>query len=335
MLAVVLVWLGVSVFQPGHGKGHGRVDVAIPARSSTSQIGSILSKDGVVSSGLFFRLRAVLSGRRSDLHSGHFVMARDMSYAAAIDVLAAKPVVPKVVKVTIPEGKSRHEIATIAEDDGLTGSYLTASARSPALSPRHFGAPRATSSLEGFLFPATYQLPGGAPASRLVAEQLAAFKLNLSHVRLAAARRKHLTPYDVLIIASMVEREAQVARERPLIAAVIYNRLHRRIPLGIDATTRYELNNWTRPLTNADLARNTPYNTRRRRGLPPTPIGNPGLASIKAAARPAGVPYLYYVVRPGSCGTHAFSSTAAQFQRDVASYNSARARSGGRSPTRC
>jgi len=334
ILVALLAWLGVSTFQPGHGRGHGRVDVTIPAGSSTSTIGRILARDGVVSSGFFFRLRATLSGRRGELHSGHFVLAHDMGYGEAIDALAARAKTSKLLKVTIPEGKSRQEIAAIAAADGLGGSYLSASKASRRLDPRHFGA-RSSSSLEGFLFPATYDLPAGAPASRLVAEQLATFKLNLSHVRLTGARRAHLTPYDVVIIASMVEREAQVARERPLIAAVIYNRLRRRMPLGIDATTRYELNNWTRPLTSAELARNTPYNTRRHRGLPPTPIGNPGLASLRAAARPAHTAYLYYVVRPGSCGTHAFSATAVAFQRDVARYQAARARGGGASPTRC
>jgi uncharacterized YceG family protein len=149
------------------------------------------------------------------------------------------------------------------------------------------------------------------------------------------ARRKNLTVYDVVTIASMVERETRLARERPLVAAVIYNRLHARQPLGIDATIRFATANWTRPLTNADLALDSPYNTRRRAGLPPTPIGNPGLASLQAAAHPARVPYMYYVVKPGTCGEHAFSTTAAQFARDQQRYNNARTAAGGRSPTKC
>jgi uncharacterized YceG family protein len=149
------------------------------------------------------------------------------------------------------------------------------------------------------------------------------------------ARRKNLTVYDVATIASMVERETRLARERPLVAAVIYNRLHARQPLGIDATIRFATGNWTRPLTNSDLALNSPYNTRRRAGLPPTPIGNPGLASLQAAAHPARVSYMYYVVKPGTCGEHAFSTTAAQFARDQARYNAARQAAGGNSPTRC
>jgi UPF0755 protein len=116
---------------------------------------------------------------------------------------------------------------------------------------------------------------------------------------------------------------------------VIYNRLKQGIPLGIDATIRYAVGNFTSPLTMSQLAINSPYNTRKRAGLPPTPIGNPGIKSIQAAAHPARANYLYYVVKPGVCNEHAFSSTDAQFARDQARYNNARAAKGGKSPTTC
>jgi UPF0755 protein len=119
------------------------------------------------------------------------------------------------------------------------------------------------------------------------------------------------------------------------VAAVIYNRLREGMPLGIDATIRFALNQWTKPLTLSELETPSPYNTRTNAGLPPGPIGNPGIASIRAAARPAKVSYLFYVVKPGTCGEHAFSSTAAEFNRDVARYNSAREAAGGNSPTEC
>jgi len=154
-------------------------------------------------------------------------------------------------------------------------------------------------------------------------------------VDLGAAKRRNLTRYDVLIIASMIEREALVAKDRRLISAVIQNRLKQGIPLGIDATIRYELDNFSRPLRVSELKRDTPFNTRTRQGLPPTPIGNPGLASLKAAARPASVGFLYYVVKPCADGAHSFSSTDAAFQRDVAAYNAARDKRGGKDPSRC
>ena len=152
-------------------------------------------------------------------------------------------------------------------------------------------------------------------------------------MNLAAAKRRGLSPYDVLIIASMVERETALPRERKLIAGVIYNRLKQSIPLGIDATIRYQLDNWQRPLRMSELERDTPYTTRLHQGLPPTPIGNPGLDSIKAAANPAKTKYLFFVVKPGGDGSHAFSETLDEFNRDVAKYNDARDAGGGKDPS--
>ena len=211
---------------------------------------------------------------------------------------------------------------------------MRATRRSRALDPRDYKAP-GPRSLEGFLFPATYELKKGQPVKALVNEQLAAFKRNFAKVDLRYARRKNLTPYDVLIIASLIDREAAVARERPLIASVIYNRLRDNINLGIDATVRFATANWTQPLKQSELANPSPYNTRVNLGLPPGPIGNPGLASIRAAARPAKTGFLFYVVKPGTCGRHNFAKTDAEFQRYVDEYDRARAERGGKSPDTC
>jgi UPF0755 protein len=149
------------------------------------------------------------------------------------------------------------------------------------------------------------------------------------------AKSKNLTPYDVLTIASMVEREAGIDEDRPLIASVIYNRLKAGIPLGIDATIRFALGNWTEPLKESELASPSPYNTRTNAGLPPGPIGNPGLESIEAAAHPAKTDYLFFVVKPCGEGEHVFTETDAEFQEAVAKYNAERDRQGGQSPTDC
>jgi uncharacterized YceG family protein len=260
-------------------------------------------------------------------------MQKDMPYTDVITKLTTGP--PRnIINVTIPEGRSRSEIAPLVKQAGVKGSYTRASVRSRHLSPRTFGAPRGAT-LEGFLFPSTYELKKGATARALVGKQLDAFKANFAKVPMAYARKKNLTPFDVVTIASMVEREASLDRERKLIAAVIYNRLKQGMPLGIDATIRYATRNWTRPLRVSELNINSGYNTRTHQGLPPGPIGNPGLKSIEAAANPARAKYLFYVVKPCGDGAHAFSSTDAQFQRDVAKYNSARAKRGGKSPAKC
>jgi UPF0755 protein len=336
-LVIALAWFAISLFQPFHGEGSGAVDVRIPANSGVSAVGDVLERRGVISSSFFFGLRVRLSGHSGDLHPGVYALRRDMSYGTVIDALVKGPSAAKTVDVTIPPGRAIRQTAgrLRAAHIPLRGSYLAAARRSPVLNPVSYGAPRSTPNLEGFLFPDTYQIRVGSPASDLVARQLQAFKKQFAKVDLRAAKSKNLSAYDVLIIASMIEREADLDRERPMIARVIYNRLKQGIPLGIDATTRYELNDFTRPLTSSDFARKSPYNTRLNKDLPPTPIGNPGLASIQAAAHPVNGKLLYYVVKPGACGEHAFSTTYAQFLKDAQRYSNARAAKGGNSPTSC
>ncbi len=243
---------------------------------------------------------------------------------------SAPAVALKTVTVTIPEGYDRAQTARLAHEDGLRGSYMKASARSRYLDPARYGG-RGAKSLEGFLFPDTFELEAGAPVADLVQLQLEDFKRRLRGVDMRYARSKNLTPFDVVSIASMIEREAQLESQRKLVAAVIYNRLHDGMPLGIDATVRFATGNYARPLTEAQLAVHSPYNTRLHSGLPPGPIDNPGLASLEAAAHPARVDYLYYVNAPGACGRLVFSSTEAQFERDAARYHEAGGAGGGES----
>src|SRR3954452_5705721 len=333
LIAIAAAWFLTSLYQPGKGDGTGRVHVAIPRGGSLGVIADRLGTAGVIDKPFFFKLRVRMAGHASDLKPGNYVLKKDMAYGDVIDKLTTGP--PRnVINVTIPEGRARSEIAPLVKQAGVKGDYVRATRRSAHLNPHRYGAPRGAS-LEGFLFPATYELKRGATVRALVAKQLAAFKQNFDKVGMSYARKKNLTRYDVLTMASMVEREASLDRERPLIAAVIYNRLKQGIPLGIDATIRFATHNWTRPLRVSELRINSGYNTRTHQGLPPGPIGNPGLASLEAAAHPSRVNYLFYVVKPCGNGAHAFSSTDAQFQRDVARYNSARAKKGGKSPSKC
>jgi UPF0755 protein len=331
LAALALVW---ALFQPFAGDGGDRVRVQIPKDAGVGQIADILAQRGIVANAGLLELRATLGGDRDDLKPGVYYLREDMTYGDAIDRLVAGPG-REIVQLTIPEGLSRREIAPLAGRAGVRGDYLRASADTSLIDARRYGLEDDPESLEGFLFPATYELRRGAGAPVLVRRQLAAFRRTFAQVDRSYARSKNLTAFDVITIASMIEREAQVPRERRLIAAVVYNRLKAGIPLGIDATIRYATGNWQRPLTRTQLALESPYNTRTNAGLPPGPIGNPGLASLEAAARPARVGYLYYVVKPGTCGEHAFSSSFEQFERDQQRYNEAREAAGGRSPTRC
>jgi len=196
--------------------------------------------------------------------------------------------------------------------------YLDAVAQ--AKPPKPFLRDWKRGSMEGFLFPALYEFTQFTSGKELVSDQLTAFRKAFARVNLSDARSKSLTPYDVLKIASMIEKETVQPRERKLVSAVIYNRLRNKMPLGIDATIRYGLNiPGTKSITKAAIRSDNPYNSRRFTGLPPTPVSNPGLASIKAAAHPAKVAYLYYVRIPGTT-RHFFTASESEFLRKVCEF---------------
>jgi UPF0755 protein len=240
----------------------------------------------------------------------------------------AVPAAQTPINVIFPEGLRREQIASIlaAKTDLSASQYLALTAtggEGEVLSGKK--APR---SLEGFLFPATYPIFPTTTVSDVVNEQLTAFRQYTAAVDYRYAESKNLSPYDVLTIASMVEREVAVPSERVVVAGVIYNRLRLGMTLGIDATVQYALGYWKTKLTQSDLQIDSPYNTRRFPGLPPGPICNPGLPSIQAAAHPAHVAYLYYVARNDGTGRHYFATTLAQFNHDVATSNANLARGG-------
>src|SRR5512132_2943374 len=225
---------------------------------------------------------------------------------------------PKPLRIVFPEGFTRTDMARrisavneIARQKRKVRSrlsqprYLALTAKSSKV-PRGFRTEGRPPNLEGFLFPATYEFTKRTTTRQLVNAQLAAFRKNWASVNMRYARSKNLTPYDVLTIASLIEKEVAVKKERPLVSAVIYNRLKAGMSLGIDATIRYGLDD------------PPPYNTRIHAGLPPTPIANPGLASIRAAAHPAKVDYLFFVRKPDK-KHHFFTNN----QRDFENYKNA------------
>ncbi len=333
LVLLAVLWFLFSLLQPFKGEGDGSVRVTIPTGSGVSAIGHKLADSDVIASPFFFQLRTRMGGNSSELKPGTYTLKHDMSYSAALDALTKGPAA-NTISISIPEGRSRPEIARSIKSAGLRGDYLSATKSSPVLNPARYGAKRARN-LEGFLFPATYELKRGASVDTLVTKQLQTFKAEFRKVDLRASRKANLSPYEVLIIASLVERETSLARERPLVAAVIYNRIRAGTPLGIDATTRFQYDKWDGALKQSELASPSPYNTRVNNGLPPGPIGNPGLASIRAAANPARSRLMFYVVKPGTCGEHTFTRTLEEFNAAVERYKRARAAAGDKSPTKC
>ena len=254
---------------------------------------------------------------------------RTVTRTTATGTVVTVIAMPKPFHVVFPEGFTRKQmaerVAAVAKIAARKrkirprlsrAAYLAATAK-PRV-PACFRTKVKT--VEGFLFPATYEFFKETTSAQLVQDQLDAFCENWQQLDLGYARSKNLTPYDVLIIASMVEKETLSPDERQLVSGVIYNRLHAGMPLGIDATLRYGLDiPPTESIRQSQLESNSPYNTRNRQGLPPTPIASPGLASMQAAAHPAKVKYLYFVRKPDK-KHHFFTASAGEFDRYKAAH---------------
>ena len=294
------------------------VAVSIPKGATLHQIGDILQSSHVVPSGGAFVSRAEADGYSARFQPGTYELRQYDNYDDIIKVLVLTASAPSD-KVTFPEGYTARQMGVAAAraiPDFSGSQYVDLTLKHPL--PYTVPGMKPGTSLEGLLFPATYEFPPLTTPKSLIDLQYKMFRNAMGRIDLTKARQKNLTAYDIVIIASMIEREVRVPAERRLVSAVIWNRLRLDMPLQIDATLLYGLGTGAKTLTEADLKRDTPYNTYLHRGLPPTPICNPGAASLKAAADPAAVGYLYYVVRNDGTGRHRFSSEYDQFLRDKA-----------------
>ena len=297
----------------------GRVTVTIPKGAGTSEIGDLLAEKGVVSSALGFRIALYLEGTAGDIQAGKYTLSRGLSAKDALAELLEGPEAPEIVEVTFPEGSWLEQFADIyASASGRDRQEFIDLATSGDI--RSKWQPESIDTLEGLLFPATYEFAGKDDTRDVVRRLVDEFEDRFGDAGGEQATRSlGITPYEAVIVASMIEAEAFIDSERPKIASVIYNRLDEGIPLGIDATIIYALGERGRDLTDEDLAIDSPYNTREVVGLPPTPIGSPGEASLEAALHPADTNLFYYVL--ADCeGRHAFSETYEEFQANVARY---------------
>jgi UPF0755 protein len=317
LLAVAIggvVWVEGQINPSGH---HGPdVPVSIPAGASTSQIGSILARAGVIHNGSLFALYVRIHGD-GPLYPGSYSLPKNSSYSSAISALKAGP---KLVteKLIVPEGFTLRQIAAavgaLPQLHLSAQRFLAAATNGEVRSPYE---PRGVSNLEGLLFPATYQVRQGESEIDVLEQMVGAFDDQATSVGLtAAAARIHLTPYQVVTVASIVEREAKLYGDRGPVASALYNRLRIGMPLGADSTQTYylRLHNPQLTPTASQLNQPSPYNTRVVKGLPPTPIANPGLASLQAATNPPHTTYVYFVeVKPS--GQLGFASTTAGFDQ--------------------
>jgi UPF0755 protein len=286
------------------------VTVTVPRGSSTLQIADLLAKHGVIHGADVFEMYLKLQGG-GPLLAGTYRLPTNESYAAVIAQLEKGPLLV-TYKLVVPEGFTVRQIAAAVGrlHDGISASaFMAAATRGQVRSPYE---PAGTNNLEGLLFPATYPIPQGETADDLVQWMVDTFDIHASQLGLAqAAKKLHYTPYQVVNVASIVEREAELDQDRGPIASVIYNRLAVGMPIGAESTLLYGLGE---PSGNPSITTPNPYNTLINKGLPPTPISNPGIPSLRAAMSPPATSYLYWVeINPD--GKMGFGTTPAQFKQ--------------------
>jgi UPF0755 protein len=281
------------------------VEVEIKEGMNLTQIANLLAEKGVVDDGFFFKLYVQQQGKEKNLLPGKYKLLTGSEYETVLNEITTASSIP-VYKLAIPEG------FTITQTLDKVESVLPFMERADLdkavdVSNYNYEFLKDKKSLEGFLFPKTYDVTTDYTAKNIIEMLLAQYQLETGTLDYSNAAKSNITPYDILIIASMIEREAYVPEERPLISAVIHNRLKINMLLQIDATVRYALSKWDGIVTFKDLEVDSPYNTYKYTGLPPTPICSPGLASIEAAINPANEEYLYYKVNDEVKHTHSFS----------------------------
>ena len=295
------------------------VVVNVPQGATTNDIVRILDEEGIVANGTVFRYYLRYKDA-PEFQAGEYTFQTNMAVWDAMEVLDGGARILQTFSVTIPEGFRLSEIENsllsqldLFDAQELRDAFTTV--RKPAVFEDNI-----LFSTEGFLFPDTYELDEDSAANEaaLLERMVSRFDQVASDLDIVGgAERLGVTPYQVLVIASLIEEEAQAAIDRPKIARVIYNRLAVGEPLGIDATVVYALGG-DRELSNADLQVDSPYNTRRYAGLPPTPIASPGRASLEAALNPEDGEWFYYVLtEENGPGTHTFAVTAEDFSAAV------------------
>ena len=319
-LVVVLVIGAVSIVRSYFSTGPvgEPVSVTIPSGATLNEIAEILADRGVVKHARLFVFKAQGDGYADKFRPGKYRLRVNEPYESLVALLL-KGTAPPTVDVTIPEGLTIEEQAAkikAALPGFRADEYVRIATKDPP-SVEVEGYKQGTT-LEGLLFPATYNVRKTIKPSAFIKLQLDALEENLAKVDMTRARQANLTEYDVLTIGSLVEGEALVGEERPLVAAVIWNRLREGMLLQIDAAIQYALGEQKPALTYDDYKIDSPYNVYKYFGLTPTPIGSPGLAAMQAAADPAAVDYLYYVARADGSGKHYWSNNYDQFLRDKA-----------------
>jgi len=291
-----------------------RISVNIPEHTGTARIGNLLEDKGVIGSSTAFQIFTKVT-RAGPFKPGVYSMREHLGVRDAVDKLKAGPFKPAEAKLVLPAGLTVDQFADrVGQLPGHSKEAFVTALRSNAVRSKY--QPPEVTSLEGLLFPDAYIVKKGETDEQILSRLVAAFDQQADGAGLASGNTSGLTPYQTIIAASLIEREAKLQEDRPLIAAVIRNRLLAGKPLQIDATVCFAKGGCEKGPTKTDLEIDSPYNTYKIPGLPPTPISTVSVQSLMAAAHPADVPYLYYVLADKN-GKHKFAMTEEEHNKNV------------------
>ncbi len=310
--AGTFVWIQRQLDPPG-AAGEPQ-EIVVPEGSTSDDIGKLLASEGIITSDFVWGWYLRINGG-GPFQAGSYELAANSAMTDVIDILEDGPAPIEERSFTIPEGLLVPEILDRLADPeaGLGFDRATLQQLLDSGQIRWSGQPADQPSNEGILFPETYRVDAEADEQAVLELLVGQLDAVMTELNVASAQERfNLTPYEVLVVASLIEEETKVDGERPMVARVIYNRLREGIPLGIDATSRYEAIISGRDRSQVDFESDSPYNTRRIAGIPPTPIAAPGRASIEAALSPADGPWIYYVLEDAE-GNHFFTESDSEF----------------------
>jgi UPF0755 protein len=306
------VGFGYYLVSPAH-KGAQKQVFVVRDGASLKEVAVELERNNLIKNGRFLLLWARLMGYGKDIKAGEYALSADMPPVKILNSLRLGIIV--IHPVTIPEGFTLEQIGTLLDEKGLLdGKEFISLTMDPEIS-RRYGL--TGDSLEGYLYPDTYHFSRGLPALSIIDTMVKRFR-QMTSPFVARAEEVGMKMEDVVTLASIVEKETGMSEERPLIASVFLNRLKKKMRLDSDPTVIYGLKDFDGNLKKTDLADPSPYNTYVIRGLPPGPIANPGLDSIRAVLYPAQTDYLYFVSK--NDGSHYFSKTIAEHNNAVRIY---------------
>lgn len=306
--AIYLVYSAVT----GEEEPTGPATIEVLQGDTLSSVAEKLERAGVIPSAFMFKMEARVGGYGTEIKTGEYTFARGAESDVILRKLTAGEAVA-TLPITVPEGLSLEETAreVAAQSDIRAAKFEEAAKRTDY--GYGFLEDPAIKTTEGFLFPKQYEFEKGTTAQQMVTRMLEQYLMETETLDVSGAReRLDLTEYELVTVASLIEKEASLPEERPLVASVIYNRIHKDMPLQIDASVHYALDKQGEELSLADLKVNSPYNTYENTGLPPGPICSPGRQSLEAAINPAETDYLYYVLKANG-EEHFFTSNYREF----------------------